>query len=246
MTVADPSQSVATLLAAADGAPPVQRVRNYHLTDREAVPRPRDFLTAMRRTDGALCVRWAGPDGERVVRYADPGWELAERDRLRGRTATASVAADRVRELLRTNRPELVAHAEIRSIFESHGPSASKALAADGGPNADGPIRIRRRADLRADPALDRVDAAAVAAALPASPGEFVFRLPLELAAETVLAPTGDSDRVFAAERVADRETARAYYARQGRRGGWIPKAEARVYEAAGRVAPAEGRRESV
>lgn len=233
--------SVAELLSAASDAAPVQRVRNYHLTDREAVPRPRDFLAAMRRTDGALCVRWTGPAGERVARYAGPGWELAERDRLRGRAAVESVDADRVRGLLRERWPELVARGEIRGAFAV---GESSALYTDGGTDAARTVRVRRRADLRADPVLDRRDAAAVTSALPAGPGRFVFRLPRELAAETVLTPTADSDRVFAAERVGDRETDRAYYARQGRRGGWIPKADARVYEVTGRVGAREGRRE--
>lgn len=106
------------LAATADASAPIQRVRNYHLTDREASPRPRDFLTAMKRTDGAVCVRWPGPPGDCVVRYAAPNWECAKHNRFRGRTRVETIDADRVRSWLRQSNPELVAHERVRDTFE--------------------------------------------------------------------------------------------------------------------------------
>ncbi|WP_162224602.1 hypothetical protein [Halorussus amylolyticus] len=251
---------VVELLADAPSGAPVQRVRNYHLTNREAVPRPADFLTAMEHTGGALCVRWAGPPGDCFVRYADPGWERTEHDRFRGRTRVERVEADRVRSWLRDSRPELVAYGDARGSFDASGqprarpdprPNESAATgapgAADGGMATETVVRVRRPADLCADDALDAADAEAVAAALPTRPDRLAFWLPLALAEESVLVPTAGSDRVFVAEPVPDRDTDRARYVRQGRRGGWIPKTEARVYELAARAPEnaAEERRES-
>ncbi|WP_137283434.1 hypothetical protein [Halorussus salinisoli] len=229
---------VAELLASAGASAPVQRVRNYYLTDREASPRTRDFLTAMKRTEGAVCVRWACPPGDCVVRYADPGWQCAEHDRLRGRTTVETADRAQVREWLRNSRPELVSYAEVRGSFEASPPngdatSGTGTVAADGGSVAGGTVSVEGYADLLADPALDRHDADALAAALPAAPREAVFRLPLVLAEESVLESVAGSDCVFAAEAVPERETDRAYYVRQDRRSCWVPKREACVYELA-------------
>jgi hypothetical protein len=255
---------VAELLAAVGESAPVQRVRNYHLTDREASPRSRDFLTAMQRTDGEVCVRWPGPPGDCVVRYADPHWECAKHNRFRGRTLVETIDAERVRAWLRRSSPELVAHESVRDQFEercsgSHVGHARMATAlADGGENrgdgessgkkdhseeterrSDPPnrVRIERRADVVTDTDLNRVEAQALAAALPARPGEVVFRLPLVLAEESVLESVVGSDCLFVGEVVPERETECAYYVRQGHRGCWVPKAEATFYELADGVA---------
>lgn len=249
---------VAELLAAAGGSAPVQRVRNYYLTDREASPRPRDFLTAMKRSDGAVCVRWAGPPGDCFVRFADPGWECAKHNRFRGRATVETLDAERVRTWLRRSDPELVAYETVRGSFEERCISPHRARSgtalADGGqdPDAGGGdaggrdsdgegerpetrnhVRVERYADVLADPELDQFEAQALAAALPSPPGEVVFRLPLVLAEESVLESIPGSDRVFVAEPVPRRETECAYYVRQDHRGCWIPKAEVTTYELA-------------
>ncbi|WP_135826567.1 hypothetical protein [Halorussus ruber] len=221
-------------LASAGESAPVQRVRNYHLTDRAASPRPRDFLTAMRRASD-LCLRWAGPAGNRFVRFADPGWECAEYDGVRGRKAVNELDVDRLREWLRESPPELVTYEEVRGAFEDAPVSASPeaSVATDGGPGPDEPILVERYLDLLADPELDRRDADALADALPAGPEEVVVRLPLALAEETPLESVAGSDRVFVAESVADRGTERARYLRQGPRGALVPRHETRRYELA-------------
>lgn len=250
---------IAELLATAGESAPLQRVRNYYLTDREASPRPRDFLTAMKRSDGAVCVRWAGPPGDCVVRHADPGWECAKHNRFRGRTTVETLDAERVRAWLRRSDPELVAHGAVRAAFEEpctsprrarsgtaladggqdpeatrRGPEASKdPEATSQGPKTVNHVRIERYADVVADTELDRFEAQALAAALPAGPGEVVFQLPLVLAEESVLESVAGSDCVFVAEPVPDRETECAYYVRQDRRGCWVPKAEVTTYELA-------------
>jgi hypothetical protein len=253
---------VAELLAAAEASAPVQRVRNYHRTDREASPRPRDFLTAMKRTDGDVCVRWAGPPGDCVVRYADPGWECAKHNRFRGRSSVETLDAERVRAWLRRSNPELVPHEAVSDAFDEGcaGSAANHARTgtalADGGEDrdarrrdpdvrgrtsdetrcaADGSnrVRVERSADLLADTELDRFEAQALAAALPAGPVEVVFRLPLVLAEESVLESVAGSDCVFVAEVVPERETECAYYVRQDHRGCWVPKGEATFYELA-------------
>ena len=237
---------VAELLATAGASAPVQRVRNYHLTDREASPRPRDFLTAMKRTDGDVCVRWAGPPGDCVVRYADPGWKCAKHNRFRGRSSVETIDAERVRAWLRRSNPELVAHESIRDAFDegcrAPGHARTGTALADGGESpqtggrpadATNHVRIERHADLLGETDLDRFEAQALAAALPARPGEVVFRLPLVLAEESVLESVAGSDCVFVAEVVPQRETECAYYARQDHRGCWVPKGEATFYELA-------------
>ncbi|UPV99320.1 hypothetical protein M0R88_12395 [Halorussus gelatinilyticus] len=246
---------VAKLLASVPASAPVQRVRNYHLTDRAASPRPRDFLTAARRTDGAVCLRWTDAAGERFVRYAGPDWECAEFDRHRDRKRVETCGDERVLDLLGDARPELVAAADVPGVFAERDAHAAPetgfgvgetsptpdAVATDGGsePNAeDGPltaerVRIERYADLLADPAVDRHDADALAAALPTGPREVAFGLPLVLAEETVLESVAGSDRVIVAELVPERETERAYYVRQDRRGCWVSKAAATVYKLA-------------
>lgn len=140
--------AVAELLASAGESAPMQRVRNYHLTDRAARPRVRDFLTAMRRTGGAVCVRWTGPPGDRLVRYVGD-------DASTDGTGSGGIGSDRT--------------------------------------------------------GSDR---------------------------------TG-TDRVFVGEAVPERETGRAYYVRQHRRGCRVPKAEATVYELADGEALHAGRAES-
>ncbi|WP_435179717.1 hypothetical protein [Halorussus sp. AFM4] len=95
------------------------------------------------------------------------------------------------------------------------------------------PVRVEGVDDLRGDPALDRADADALASALPAGPEKVVFRLPRVLAEQTALEPVAGSDRVFVAEPVPDRAADGAFYARQDRRGSWIPRAEATAYELA-------------
>jgi hypothetical protein len=253
---------VAELLADAGESAPLQRVRNFHLTDREASPRPRDFLTAMKRSDGAICVRWAGPPGDCVVRHGDPGWECAKHNRFRGRTTIETLDAERVRAWLRRSDPELVAHEAVRPAFEepcisprrARSDTAHTALA-DGGrdpeatrdsevvrenlgvesqnPEAANHVRVESHADVFGDPELDRLDARAIAAALPSAPGNVVFRLPLVLAEESVLESVPGSDCVFVAEPVPQRETECAHYVRQDRRGCWIPKGEVTTYELA-------------
>jgi hypothetical protein len=241
---------VVELLAAAGESPPVQRVRNYHLTDRAASPRPRDFLIAMRRSAGGLCLRWTGPAGDRFVRYADPEWEYTEYDSVRNRKAANILESDRLRAWLREDRPELVACEAVRGAFEDSRPVPSRArsspeasVVTDGGPAtgddpsgdhlADEPIRVERYLDLLADPELDRRDADALAEVLPTGSGEVVFRLPLVLAEETVLESVAGSDRVFVAEPVAERETRQAQYLRQGARGCLVPEREVKFYELA-------------
>ncbi|UPV73288.1 hypothetical protein M0R89_12110 [Halorussus limi] len=103
----------------------------------------------------------------------------------------------------------------------------------DGGATTVERIRVERYADLLADPGLDRRDADALAAALPAGPREVAFRLPLVVAEEAILESVAGSDRVFVAEAVPERETEQAHYVRQDRRGCWVPKATATVYELA-------------
>ncbi|MFC4449240.1 hypothetical protein [Halorussus aquaticus] len=227
---------VVELLASVGSSAPIQRVRNYHLTRREARPRAHDFLTAMRRTDGGVCARWAGPPGDCFVRYTDPGWQRAEYNRFRGRRTVEPLDVERVREWFRNSRPELVAYDEVRDVFRES-PDASVesgiGVSADGGCVSDERVRVARYADLLGDPTLDRRDADALAAALPAGPREIVFDLPGVLAEESVLESVAASDRVFVAEVVPERETERAYYVRQDRRGCWVPKGEATVYELA-------------
>lgn len=255
-TVENPPESttgVAELLASLPGIAPIQRVRNYYLTDREARPRPRDFLTAMRRSDGALCLRWPGPPGDCVVRYAPDGtnvdsdWTCVEHNRFVGRKSAETVAADRVREWIRDSPPELLARESPRGTFEDGcagnplAPDADgRAAITDGGRTGErgrgraaeiDRVRVERYADLRDDPALDRGTADALATALPAAPGEMVFVLPRVLAAESVLEPIRGSDRAFVGELVSDRETDCAHYVRQHRRGCWVPKREATAYE---------------
>lgn len=231
---------VVELLASAGESAPVQRVRNYHLSDRAASPRPRDFLTAMRRTGGAVCVRVADPSGVRFARFAgsdpdsDADWELAAPDSPRARATVEAVDAERVRRLLREGHPELVAREAVRTAFEASDSSAGAVT--DGGLRTEAgeePVRVGGYADLLGDPALDRADAEALAGALPTAPGEVAFRLPRALAAEVVLRSVDGSDRVFVAERVPDRETVGSHYVRQGRRGCRVPKAEVRRYELA-------------
>jgi hypothetical protein len=242
---------VVELLAAAGESAPVQRVRNYHLTGRAASPSPRDFLTAMERSAGDLCLRWTGPAGDRLVRYADPGWECAEYDRVRDREASSTLGGDRLRAWLRERGPELVAYEAVRGAFEESGPvpsptsardpdspsrpdsHADAPIATDGGPATDDPIRVERYRDLLADSDLDRRDAEALAGALPAGPNRVVFRLPLVLAEETVLESVAGSDRVFVAEPVPERETRTARYLRQGAKGCLVPEREARWYDLA-------------
>lgn len=246
---------VAELLASVAETAPVQRVRNYYLTDREARPHPQDFLTAMKRTDGALCVRWteppavsasdsrivpaeSGTEGDRFVRYDDPGWECAKLDRFRERTTVEALDADRLRAWFRERRPELVAYADVRGWFETspdaeRGPSADPRAATDGGPVTGATVTVGQYADLLDDPTLDRADADALSAALPTPAGAIAVWLPLVLAEEAVLESTAGSDRVFVAEVVPERETDCAYYVRQDCRGCWVPKGEARVYELA-------------
>lgn len=243
---------VAELLATAGESAPLQRVRNYYLTDREASPRPRDFLTAMKRSDGAVCVRWAGPPGDCIVRHADPGWECAKHNRFRGRTTVETLDAERVRAWLRRSDPELVAHEAVKAAFEEPCISPRRARSgtalADGGreseaaknanraeqnARASNHVRIESRTDVFGDPDLDRLDARALAAALPSPPGRVVFRLPLVLAEESVLESVPGSDCVFVAEPVPQRETECAYYVRQDRRGCWVPKGEVTTYELA-------------
>ena len=240
---------VVELLAAAGESAPVQRVRNYHLTDRAASSSPRDFLTAMERSAGDLCLRWTGPAGDRLVRYADPGWECAEYDRVRGREASSSLDCDRLCAWLRERGPELVAYEAVRGAFEESGPVPSPTsardpdspsrpdsptnapIATDGGPATDDPIRVERYRGRLADP--DRRDAEALAGALPAGPNRVVFRLPLVLAEETVLESVAGSDRVFVAEPVPERETRTARYLRQGVKGCLVPEREAGWYDLA-------------
>ena len=244
---------VAELLTAAGASAPVQRVRNYHLTDREASPRPQDFLTAMKRTDGKVCVQWPGPPGDCVVRYADRGWECAKHNRFRGRTSVETIVAERVRTWLRQSNPELVAHESVRDAFEEpcagtdRAPTGTALTDGSGdprgtkrdfegepsGPREPNRVRIERSADLLADADLNRFEAQALAAALPAGPGEVVFRLPLVLAEESVFQSVAGSDCVFVAEVVPQRETECAYYVQQDHRGCWVPKGEATVYELA-------------
>ncbi|WP_276300437.1 hypothetical protein [Halorussus lipolyticus] len=226
---------VAQLLAAGGESAPVQRVRNYYLTDRTASPRPRDFLTAMRRADD-LCLRWTGPAGNRFVRKVDAGWECAEYDRVCGRKAVTDLDADRLREWLRERPPELVAYHEVQSAFEETGPPGDTlpaSVATDGGPRPDEPVRVESYLELLGDPGLGRPDADALADALPAGPGRVVVSLPLALAEEVPLESVAGSDRVFTAEAVADRETEQARYLRQDARGCLVPKREARYYELA-------------
>ncbi len=250
---------IVRLLASVPASAPVQRVRDYHLTDRAASPRPRDFLTAVRKTDGAVCLRWTDAAGERFVRYAGPNWECAAFDRHRGRKRVETCEEARVVALLAEARPELVAADEVPGAFAAsagtHAPDAAgvgepaprvgdsspTAVATDGGskpgddegtPAAER-VRVERRADLSADSEVNRRDADTLAAALPTGPHEIAFRLPLVLAEETVLEPVAGTDRVFVADLVADRETERAYYVRQDRRGCRVSKAAATVYELA-------------
>jgi hypothetical protein len=257
---------VAELLATAGESAPLQRVRNYYLTDREASPRPRDFLTAMKRSDGAVCVRWAGPPGGCIVRHTNPGWECAKHNRFRGRTTVETLDAERVRAWLRRSDPELVAHEAVRAAFEEPCTSPRRARSgtalADGGQDTEttrqdpeapkgsettkrdsetarqntktaNHVRVESHADVFGDSELDRLDARAIAAALPSAPGRVVFRLPLVLAEESVLESVPGSDCVFVAEPVPQRETKCAYYVRQDRRGCWVPKAEVTTYELA-------------
>ncbi|WP_135851679.1 hypothetical protein [Halorussus salinus] len=260
---------IARLLASVPASAPVQRVRDYHLTDRAASPRPRDFLTAVRRTDGEVCLRWTDAAGERFVRWVGPDWECATFDRHRGRKRVETCEEGRVVALLGETRPELVAADEVPGAFaasagtdappETTGvgdttpdvgetvfgvggsPSSPSAVATDGGsePSDDGRtvtaerVRVERRTDLSADPDVNRREADALAAALPAGPREVVFRLPPVLAEETVLEPVAGSDRVFVAELVAERETDRAYYVRQERRACRVSKAATTIYELA-------------
>lgn len=239
-------RGVAELLATAGESAPIQRVREYHLSDRTASPRPRDFLTAMRETDGEVCVRLPDPSGDQFVRFAGPesgpnsdtgpNWERADPRWPRGPATVEAIDAERLRGWLREGRPELVAHEAVREAFEDP-EDALPGVATDGGPKgrtAEDPILVRRYADLLADPALDRADAEALAGALPTGRDEVAVRIPLGLAEESVLRSVARSDRVFVAEAVSDRETAGSYYLRQGRRGCRVPKAEARVYELAG------------
>jgi len=252
---ADSTAGVAELLASLPESAPIQRVRNYYLTDREARPRPRDFLTAMRRSDGALCLRWPGPPGDCVVRYApsgadsgsQPDWECVEHNRFVGRKSANRVTADRVREWIRDSPPELLARESLRGTFEDGCASTpftpdadGRAAIADGGRTGErgrgrsaeiDRVRVERYADLRDDSELDARTADALAAALPAAPGEMVFVLPRVLAAESVLEPIPGSDRAFVGEVVSDRETDCAHYVRQDRRGCWVPKREATAYE---------------
>jgi len=93
-------------------------------------------------------------------------------------------------------------------------------------------IRIEAYGDLVCDDALDLQAADAIASALSvtSSADVAVLHLPRPLAEEKVLKPEDESDQVFIAEFVADRETGAAYYARQGRRGCWVPKSATRIY----------------
>ena len=257
--------SVAALLVTVADAAPCQRVRNYYLSDGEASPQSQDFVTAMKRTDGDLCVRWVGASGERIVRY-DGDWMCAERERPDEKWTVAFTSSDRVRTWLRGADPDLLTYEDARDAFESepaatHGRSEatrltdggepegiegeSRRTASDGGersvasrtaPNRrfgdgergerDRPDSIPvRREDLLADPALAAAFGAADAA-------DRVFRLPLELAAETVLEAVEGSERVFVAAPVPERETDRAYYVRQGRASERLPKTETATYEA--------------
>lgn len=251
---------VQRLLASAPASAPVQRVRNYYLTDRAASPRPRDFLTAVRRTDGAVCLRWTDAAGERFVQQAGPEWECVTFDPHRGRTRVVTCEESRVLDLLEATRPELVAADEVSGAFAASagtrappetvgvgdpasggGDSSPTAVATDGGsePSDDergstaDRVRVERRADLSADPDVTRCEANALAAALPTGPREVAFRLPRPLAEEIPLESVAGSDRVFVAELVPDRETERAYYVRQDRRGCRISTATATVYELA-------------
>lgn len=232
---------IGELLASVGGNAPVQRVRNYYLTDREASPRPRDFLTAMKRTEGEICVRWAGPPGDCFVRYADPGWECAKHNRLRGTKFVETLDAAEVREWLRDSDPELVVYPAVRGAFEGRcvgevgATTRNREAVTDGGHPADATnrVRIEQYADLSDEPILDSHDADALAVALPAPPGRVVFRLPQVLAEESVHESIAGSDCVFVAEPVPERETECAYYVRQDRRGCWVTKAETTVYELA-------------
>ncbi|MFC4549351.1 MULTISPECIES: hypothetical protein [Halorussus] len=93
-------------------------------------------------------------------------------------------------------------------------------------------VTVESYGDLLADRELDLVAADTLASVLPTSDGQVAFWLPGWLAEEKVLEHAGKSDHVFVAERVVERETENAIYARQGRAGDWIPKSVARIYHA--------------
>lgn len=230
---------VAELLDRIGASAPIQRVRNYHLTDREASPRPRDFTTAMKQSDGEVCVRWAGPPGDCVVRYDDPDWKCAEHNRFRGRTEVETLTTKHVQRWLQRSPPELVAHETVQNAFEERCAAPLRAetgtALADGGQDAEttNHVRVESCADVFGDSDLDRLEAQSLAAALPSAPGEIVFRLPLVLAEESVLESVAGTDRVFVAELVPERETQCALYVRQNQKGCWVPKDEATTYELA-------------
>jgi hypothetical protein len=86
--------------------------------------------------------------------------------------------------------------------------------------------------DLVSDDHLELAAADAIARALDrtADADVDVLHLPRPLAEEKVLDPEDGTDCVFVVELVPQRETGAAYYARQGRRGCWLPKSATRIY----------------
>jgi hypothetical protein len=93
-------------------------------------------------------------------------------------------------------------------------------------------IPVETYHDLVSDDHLGLAAANAIARALDrtAAADVDVLYLPRPLAEEKVLDSEDDTDCVFIAEFVADRETGAAYYARQGRRGCWLPKSATCIY----------------
>ncbi|WP_135828546.1 hypothetical protein [Halorussus halobius] len=91
-------------------------------------------------------------------------------------------------------------------------------------------VTVDSYSDLVSDSDLDLVDADTLASVLPASDDQLAFWLPTWLAEEKPLTPVGQSDHVFVAEAVSERETEKAHYVRQGNAGVWIPKSVARIY----------------
>lgn len=233
--------SVTELLAAALDNPACQRVREYHLTKRETTPppKPKDFLTTLEHVGSELCVRQSDPAGESLIRHNELDWQCVEYDRVRGRKRVESVDAERVLEWLRGGTPELLAVAEIRGAFdpetsESESLSDSDSVLAseenelqveDENDDSRG-TRVVRQTDLLSDPSLE-------SAFRTAGHDGQVFRLPLDLAEEVVLQSISGTDRLFVGKFVAERETPRAYYVRQGRAGCLVPKAATTRYELA-------------